>query len=188
MRNDGNIHAARLRFVDEAEIGVGIEEVLSHRRIGAGVDLAHEVVDVVLGRARLRMEFRISGHFDVEMIAMLGADEFHQLIGVAEFAGRHHAGRNVAAQRDDVADAVVAVFIENGADIVAGGTDAGQVRRGGMAFAADFQHRRQRAVAGGAAGAEGDGKELRLESGPVAGAWCAAWRCLPAFWAERIRN
>ena len=127
------------------------------------MDLAHEVVEVVLGRARLWMEFRIGRYFDVEMIAVLGADELHQLVGVTKLAGRHHAGRDVATQGDDMSDAVVAVFVEDGPDILAGGTDAGQVRRGGVAFTADFQHCRQRPVAGGAAGAKGDGEKLRLE-------------------------
>ena len=47
---------------------------------------------------------------------MLGADEFHQFVGVAEFTDFYHAGRNVAAQRDDALDAVIAIGLQQFAD------------------------------------------------------------------------
>ncbi len=46
---------------------------------------------------------------------------------------------------------------------VARGTDAGQVRRGVVALGLDLPDGFQRAVLRGAARAEGDGKEFRLE-------------------------
>jgi hypothetical protein len=49
--------------------------------------------------------FGVGGDFDVEVIAGLGADELHQLVGVAQFAGESHAGGQIAAQGDDAADA-----------------------------------------------------------------------------------
>ena len=41
----------------------------------------------------------------MEVVAGLGADELHQLVGVAEFAGKADAGGQVAAQGHDAADA-----------------------------------------------------------------------------------
>ncbi len=109
------------------------------------------------------MVLGISRHLDVEPVAGLGADERHQLVGIAELADLAHARRHVAAQRDDVADAALAVGLEDIADALARGSHARQVRRGLDAFALDLQHGIQRALLGGAAGAEGHRDELGLQ-------------------------
>ena len=70
--------------------------------------------------ARLRVVFGWRP-LQCEMVAVFGANELDQFIGKAELAKLAHAGRNVAAQGDNITNAVVAVFIENGADIVAAG-------------------------------------------------------------------
>ena len=68
-----------------------------------------------------------------------------------------------------MADAVVAVFVEDGANIIAAGADARQMRRSSIAFTTNLQHGIQRAVTGGAAGTKGHGKKLRLEHEPKPG-------------------
>ena len=60
-------------------------------------------------------------------------------------------------------DAVVAVFVKNGADVVAGRADTRQVRCGRVALVADLQHGGQRAVTRGAAGAKGNGEKFGVE-------------------------
>ena len=51
------------------------------------------------------MVFGVGGDFDVKVIAGLKADELDQFVGVAQFARVADAGRQIAAQRDDAADA-----------------------------------------------------------------------------------
>lgn len=50
------------------EVAVGVEEVLCDGRVGAGFDLAHEIRQIILEIARLRVNFRIGGNFDVEVV------------------------------------------------------------------------------------------------------------------------
>jgi hypothetical protein len=45
----------------------------------------------------------VGGHLDVEVVARFGADEGHQVAGVAELAARAVAAGQVAAQRHDAA-------------------------------------------------------------------------------------
>ena len=109
------------------------------------------------------MNLRVSGDFDLEPVAGLGADEFDEFIGVVEFARVHGAGRQIAAQRDQMADALALIVAQNLADVLAGRADARQVRRGLGAGRLNLAHGVEGAVAGRAAGAEGDGKELGVE-------------------------
>jgi hypothetical protein len=111
--NDRDVDAPRADFVDEVEVGVGVVEVLGDRRIGAGLDLAHEVRQVVAREARLRVPFGIGGDLEVEVVAGLGADELDEFVGVAELAGFGHARRQVAAQGDDAADAGAPVVVQD---------------------------------------------------------------------------
>ena len=57
------------------------------------------------------------------------ADEGDELVGVAELARGAEARGQVAAQGDDVADAVAAIALELRGDVVARRGDAGDVRR-----------------------------------------------------------
>jgi hypothetical protein len=106
---------------------------------------------------------RIGRHLDIEPVAGFLADKADQLVGIAEFARIGHAGRQVATQGDDVADTVGAVGFQNIPDVLAGGGDAREMRRGGQALALDFQHGFQGPIAGGTAGAESHGKELGVQ-------------------------
>ena len=163
----GMVDAHGVAFVAEVEVGVGIVEVLGDRCIGAGIDLALEVGEIGLCALRLGVKLGVSGYFDVEIVAGFRADESHQLVGVAELAHVLRAGGQIAAQRDDVPDAMAFVFVEDGADVFPRRADAGQMRRGLVAFLLDFDHGFQRAVARGAAGAESYREELRVELGEL---------------------
>jgi hypothetical protein len=83
-RDDRHGHTELLRLVDEAKVGVGVVEVLGDRRVRARRHLAREVAQVVVGRPRLRVHFRVRGDFDVEPVAGLLANELDQLVGVAK--------------------------------------------------------------------------------------------------------
>ena len=113
--------------------------------------------------ARLRVVLGVAGDLDVEPVAGLLADEGDELVGVAELAGGGEPRRQVAAQRDDVADAVRLVPLELGHQVGAGGGDAGDVRRGLVARRADLEHGLERALAGRPARAEGAREELGLQ-------------------------
>ncbi len=76
------------------------------------------------------MRLRIRAHFDVERIAVFGADEGDQFGGIAHVAGKAHARGQVATQRDQAAAADGAVQLEQLADLLAGAAHARQVRRG----------------------------------------------------------
>ena len=150
--DDRDVHAQFPGVVDEAEIGVSVVEILGDGGVRAGVHLAGEMAQVFLGGLRLRMDFRVGGGLDMEPVAGFGADEFDELAGVGEFAGRcvEHAvaAGQVAAQGNQATDAVRLVFGQHRAQLVAVAAYAGQVRRGFMAFGADFEHRVARAGLG----------------------------------------
>ena len=100
------------------------------------------------------MVLGIGGHFDVEPVTGFRADELDEFIGISELADLAHARRHVAAQRHDVADAAIAIGLENRPDAVARGAHARQVRRSLDTFALDLQHGIERALLRGTAGAE----------------------------------
>jgi hypothetical protein len=134
---------------------------LRDRRIGAGFDFALEIAQVLERVLRLRMVLRIGGDLDEEVIAELGADERDQLVRVAELAGGREPGGQIAAQGDQMADAVVPIACSDFADALARGGDAGDVRCRRLAGWCECRARFQRAVARRAAGAIRDRKELR---------------------------
>jgi hypothetical protein len=61
-------------------------------------------------------------------VAGFGANEFDEFVGVAELAGLGHAGRQVAAQGDDAADAGFLVVVEDFADVLAISLTTSKVR------------------------------------------------------------
>ncbi|MCY1403226.1 hypothetical protein D9M71_183960 [compost metagenome] len=169
-RHYRDIHTELFHTFDEVEVAVGVEEVLGDGTVCAGLGLAHEVSQIILEVAGLRVNFRISGNFDMEMITGFVADELYQFVGITQLATGHaHARRQVATQRDDATDAGFLVLGEEGAQFFAGVADAGQVRCGGnLHLAIQLQHGGQGAVAGGATGAVGAGEEVRLVAGQLA--------------------
>ena len=95
----GIVHAELARVVDEAEIRIGVVEILGDRAIGAGIDLGLEVAQVGQRVVGLRMAFRIAADFDVEEAVVFLADELDQVRGIAEIAGDgpcRRAGRRAA--------------------------------------------------------------------------------------------
>jgi hypothetical protein len=162
-RDDGHGDADCFAVVDEAEIGIGVEEILGDRRVGTGLELALEVREVVPGTARLGMEFRIAGDLNVEVIAGLLSNERDQFVRMAQFARARGAGGQVAAQGHHMVDALCPVQLEGRRDVGARRADAGDVRGGGMARGLDLEHRLERPVAGRAARPVGAGEEPGLE-------------------------
>src|SRR6185437_2102942 len=108
--HDRHVQAAARARIDEMPVRVGVEEVLRDRRVGAGVDLALETREIVVGIARLRVIFGVCRDVDVEPVAGFIADEADELVRIAEIADVDGAGRHVAAQRDEMADAVLAIL------------------------------------------------------------------------------
>ena len=131
--------------IDEMPIGVGIVEVLRDRRVGAGLDLALEIGEVVFRTARLRMIFGIGRDVDVEPVAGFLADEPDEVAREAEIPRIARARRVIAPQRHDVPDAVRLVFGEHVADGFARTAHAGDVRRRLEPRAPDLQNGFQRA-------------------------------------------
>src|SRR5205823_710912 len=128
-----------------------------------GFHLALEVLQLIARVAGLRMVFGIAGDLDAEPVAGAAAHELDELAGVAEFARHRLPRRQIAAQGDDVADAVAAVALELRGDLLARGRDARKVRRSLVARGADLEHGLERALAGRAAGAVGAGEEGGLQ-------------------------
>src|SRR3546814_3208061 len=64
--HDRDVDAERARVVDEAEVDVGVVEVLGDRAVGAGVDLALEVAQVDMRVVGLRVALGIDADLDVE--------------------------------------------------------------------------------------------------------------------------
>ena len=85
---------------------LSIEQLRDHD-VGAGIDLAPQVVQIGLGAGGLLMRFGISGHGDAE-VAEFAADQADQFAGVAQAAGdrpeSRFALRRIAAQGHDIVD------------------------------------------------------------------------------------
>jgi hypothetical protein len=112
---------------------------------------------------RLRVILRVGGDFDVEPGAGFGTDEFDEFVGVAKRTRSRHPRRQVAAQGNELPDTVRPILVEDAANALARRTDARQVRRRGVAFALDFEHGIEGAVARRTAGTKGDGEEAGFE-------------------------
>ena len=69
-RHDGHRDAQRAHLVDEVEVGVGVEEELRDRRVGAGLDLVREVLQVAPRVALLRVVFGVGRDLDVPVGAL----------------------------------------------------------------------------------------------------------------------
>ena len=96
-RHDRYAHSASFCLVHETEIGIGIEEILSDRRVGSCLDLACKSIQIGLRTTGLRVVLRIGRHLDMEMIAVGIADKRNQLVGIAELADFAHAGAQACA-------------------------------------------------------------------------------------------
>ncbi len=107
----------------------------------------------------------------MEVVTGFGADELHQLIGVAQLAAGHaHTRRQIAAQGDDALDAGTLVEVQQLAQLGFGVADTGQVRRGGdLHLTVELQHGVQGAVARRATGTVGAGEEVGLIACQLAG-------------------
>ena len=66
----GTVDAERAHLVDEVEVGVGVEEELGDRRVGAGLHLGGEVLQVALGVALLRVVLGVGGDLDEPVAAL----------------------------------------------------------------------------------------------------------------------
>ena len=106
------------------------------------------------------MHFRVCRYGDVEVGD--GAQEFDQVFGVKRFF--LIAGRLVAAQGDNTADAAVPIVFGDLAQFVGRGVDAGQVRRGFQAgFLLDAFDDAVRTVAFAGVCAVGYGDEFGMQ-------------------------
>src|SRR5439155_14739440 len=162
-RNDGQVDSERLAVVDEAEIGIDGVEILRDRRVRARFDLSLEAREILPGAARLGVELRIAGDFDVEVVARLLPDERHQIARVANLSGARCARRQVPAQGDDVTDAFGLVQPERRGDVGARGAYAGDVGRRAVSGRLDFKDGLQRAVPRGVARAVSAGEKAGLQ-------------------------
>src|SRR3989440_5261280 len=123
-RNDRHLNAERCRIIDKMIIAAGVEEVLRDRRARAGVDLAPEAREVVCGTLRLRVILGVTGDIDMKPVIAGSSNELDQFARVAKLTRVGAAGRQVAAQGDEVADTVLAVGRERLPDTFPGRADA----------------------------------------------------------------
>ena len=160
-RYDGHVHAQPVCLVHEPEIRIAVEEVLRDRRIGPRLDLGGKRLQVGLRRAGLGMKLGVGGHFDVEGVAHLGANESHQIAGVLKLTTQAIATGQVAAQGHEALDAHALQLFELFAHGRFGGPHARKMGGRCHALGLDFGHGSKRALLGGAAGAIGHRTELR---------------------------
>ena len=129
-RHQGRAHAGRRAPIAKAQENAGVVEELGDSAGRAGVDLALEVIQIRSRRARLRMHLRVSRDRDVKRRD--GGESRDQLRRVAETCGarpmRALPPRQIATQRDQVANALVPVAARDCEDLAARGADAGEVR------------------------------------------------------------
>src|SRR5690242_12217227 len=166
-RHDRHVDAGLRRGLAEAQEVVALEEELGDAAVGAGIDLALQVLEVGIDARRIGMLLGIARDADLEVADLLQAGDQCGGIGVA--AGMRavlaaHAARRIATQRHDVADAGVPVGAGDIVDLALGGGDAGEMGGGlDAGLLLEPHHRLVRALAGRAAGAVGHGEESGLE-------------------------
>ena len=77
---DARGHAA----IDKVEVGFHVVKILCNRRIGACVEFFLEKMDVTLVPGSFRMDFRVGGDGDIEMVAGRLPNERDQFTGMAQ--------------------------------------------------------------------------------------------------------
>ena len=152
--------------VAEAEEAIGREEELGDRPVGAGIDLALQIIEVGALVRAVGMGFGISGHRNVERSDLLQARDQLGGIGVAarmRLIFRARLGR-IAAKRDQVANPDLPIIAGDLVDLLARRADAGQMRgRGQLGFLDDPLDGGVGALAGRTAGAVGHRHEARMQ-------------------------
>ena len=152
-------------------------------RSRAGVDLALEVIQVELGARRLRMHFGIGRDRDLEVgDALQRRDEIGGIGKTVRLRLiRPAALRRIAAQRDDMANAVGPIGARDLDEFLARRADAGEMRRAGeRRLALDAVHDMVRALASRAVRAVGD----RDEAGSSGASRCTEAHSVSAIWAS----
>lgn len=144
-----------------------IEKKLSDDEVGTFIDFGFEMAPIGLfpGFAG-DVAFGESGGADAEATHL--ADETYEFVGELEpafgFSEFACAAGWVTAEGEDIMDSARAGVVEDGGDLVAGGIDTGQMRhRGEAEIFLDTIDDAEGFVAGCAAGAVGDGAEVRVD-------------------------
>lgn len=172
-RDDGNGDAEVARGFDEIEIMAVVVKELCDDAIGAGIDFAFQVGEVgfKVGRFDVLLGIACDGdaHGTDAAVLLMRADEFDELVGVAEAVfGRdelHLTGGGITAEGDDVAYAGVVDALEDDFEVRFAGTDAGEVAGSGDFIAVlnaggDIEG----AFLGGAERAVSDGHEVGTQT------------------------
>ena len=156
--------ASGVELVDVLLVVVGSVAELGDGEVGLG-ELGGLVLEVGLDGGGHGVTLWVGGDGDVPVGAL--ADEAGEFGGGVEgLGGRFGVLGQVAAEGEDVVDAVVLVVGDDCGDLVAGVGDAGEVRHGLDAeVVADLADPVSGGSTGGAAGAVGDGHKV----GPVSG-------------------
>ena len=164
--DDGHGDADVPAAIDEAEEDGVVEVELGDNEIGAGIDLGLEASQIGFEVGGFGMFFGIAGATETEFFREMLAQVADQINGVLEIGepalGRFgQIGGPVAAQGEDVFDAVCGEVLEDVVDVVQPLPDAGEMgHRFELELLLDFERDLQRAgagAAGGAVGARGEG-------------------------------
>ncbi len=165
-RHDFGIDPGRRRRIAEPQERIGFEKELGDRAIGPGVDLALQIVQIVLGIGRIGMTFGIGRDRNLERVQLAQARD--QRGGIFIPADRRlelrPRRRRIAAQRDDMPHACRPIFLRDRVNLLARRLDTGQVRGGGdRRVAGDAGDGVVRPLARRAARAIGDADEPRRQ-------------------------
>ncbi len=162
-RHQWHLDSRRMVAVAEPQEVVVDVEQLSESRVGSGVDLAFQVLQIARRVWRLGMHFRIRRHADPHLVA-LAADQLDQLVAMLQPA-RHssktvRAPRRIASQCHDVVDARSTDRTNPLDQLGTSGTDTRQVsRRHRGVPRTNLATQVQRSVSSRTAGAVGAGYE-----------------------------
>src|SRR5690348_12757305 len=163
--HDRNLNAILAQEIAEFVIIRVIEKQLREHVIRTGIDLLFQVSPVdVLALFAGDMALGKAGDADAEMVEF--ANEFHELVGIFKTAGRQlerSAAGRITAKRENVPNAEAADLLQQRANLLLCGRDAGEMRyRGQAVLALDAVDDFQSLIARAAAGAVSDGAKVRL--------------------------
>src|SRR5579864_2926776 len=118
--HDLDVHSGVGHCILEAQEAVGREEELRDRAVGAGVDLALQIVEVGLAGSRIRMDLGVSGDRNLERSNLLQAFDEGGCIGIAAGMVAEACSRldGIAAKRNDVTNSKLPIVARDRVDLI----------------------------------------------------------------------
>src|SRR5690606_9901577 len=89
------INTSFMALLHKIKIGIRIEKILRDAAIGTCVKFTLQITNIIAVAFGLRMNFRISSNFQMEVIAEMFPDKCHQLVGIHQLIRTAYTGGHI---------------------------------------------------------------------------------------------